>query len=119
MFRKFTRRDALKASGLALGGLAVGHVLGGACGDSSTEQAPYDPANANSLIAGLDPYYPGTETLAANEMRIRFLGTSGIPRLAQDCNSVFVERAAETSSSSTAGPAWSSSTTPWASTTAG
>ena len=34
MFRKFTRRDALKASGLALGGLAIGHVLGG-CGDSS------------------------------------------------------------------------------------
>ena len=55
------------------------------------EQAASDPANTNSLIAGLDPYYPGTETLGANEMRISFPGTSVIPRLAQACNSVFVE----------------------------
>ncbi len=38
---------------------------------------------------------PGTftpgEPLNANEMRITFMGTSVIPRLAQECNSVFVE----------------------------
>lgn len=85
-----TRREALKISGLALGGFAVASVVGG-CGNTSSEQPAPDPANTNSLISGLEPYYPGTETLGADEMRITFLGTSVIPRLAQECNSVFVE----------------------------
>lgn len=90
MFKRFTRRDALKTSGLALGGIALGSIVGG-CGSTPAAQPAPDPANTNSLLSGLPPYYPGTETLGANEMRISFLGTSVIPRLAQDCNSIFVE----------------------------
>lgn len=87
-----TRRDSIKLSGLALGGLALGSVVSG-CSSSSTTAAVAapDPTKTNSLISSLDPYYPGTETLAANEMRITLLGTSCIPRLAQECNSIFVE----------------------------
>jgi len=90
MSEGMTRRDALKMSGLALGGLAVASVVGG-CGDSSPDQPPPDPTNTNSIMNDLDPYYPGTETLGADEMRITFLGTSPIPRTAQECNSIFVE----------------------------
>jgi len=80
-----TRRDALKLSGLTLGTLAVGSATGGC------KNQPLDPMKRNDLIESLPPYYPGRETLAADEMRITFLGTSCIPRLAQECNSVFVE----------------------------
>ncbi len=51
------------------------------CSSTGTQQGQF---------TGLDPLYPG-ETLAADEMRISFLGTSCIPRLAQECNNVFVE----------------------------
>lgn len=37
------------------------------------------------------PIFPLGETPAPDEMRITFLGTSCSPRLAQECNSVFVE----------------------------
>src|SRR5512135_3281953 len=48
-------------------------------------------ANKNSYFTRLEPYYPGTEELGADEMRISFLGTSPVPRLSQACSSVFVE----------------------------
>jgi len=37
-----------------------------------------------------EPFYPGEE-LASDEMRITFVGTSFLPRLAQECNSIYVE----------------------------
>lgn len=85
-----TRRNLLKIPAVALGGLALGSVVSG-CSSSSSAASGYNPANTNSLISNLDPYYPGTEALGANEMRITLLGTSCIPRLAQECNSIFVE----------------------------
>lgn len=89
---KFTRREVLKLTGLAAGGVALGSVIGG-CGNKngSVTVDNKNSTNTNSLINDLDLYYPGQETLGANEMRITFLGTSPIPRLAQECNSVFVE----------------------------
>jgi ribonuclease Z len=83
-----SRRDLLKLSGVAAGVAALGGALSGCSSDSS---AGADPTQQNSLLAGLEPYTPGTESLAADEMRITFLGTSCIPRLSQECNSVFVE----------------------------
>jgi ribonuclease Z len=84
---KVTRRDALKASGLALGGLAVADKLAladvGNVGVGLTQK--------NSFFNSLQPCHPQQETLAKDEMRITFLGTWYCPRLAQDCNSVFVE----------------------------
>ena len=44
----------------------------------------------NSFFESL-PQFPLGETLAPDEMRITFLGTSCIPRLSQECNSIFVE----------------------------
>ncbi|MDQ5988191.1 MAG: Ribonuclease BN [Syntrophus sp. SKADARSKE-3] len=87
-----TRRNTIKISALALGGLALGGSLTG-CSSNSSPPPPtsYDPTKTNSLISGLEPYYPGTEALGANEMRITLVGTSPIPRLAQECESIFVE----------------------------
>lgn len=87
---ELSRRDLLKLSGVAAGALALGNTITG-CGSISSAQAQSDSSQKNSLFDGLQPYYPGTETLGANEMRITFLGTSCIPRLSQECNSVFVE----------------------------
>jgi len=92
---KFCRRDLLRLSGLAVGSLAVGGALSGC---SSSEEAPPPKtastdylAQQNSLLANLPPYYPGTESLARDEMRITFLGTTPIPMLSQAAVSVFVE----------------------------
>lgn len=84
-----TRREALKLSGLTLGGLTVlasgvDRALGG------TSTVP-DYANSNSLFYSLDPYVPGSETLAPDEMRISFMGTSPVLRRSQADASVFVE----------------------------
>jgi ribonuclease Z len=87
-----TRRNVLKIPAVALGGLVLGSAMSGCSSSSSASAATGpDPTKTNSLISGLAPYYPRTETLGANEMRITFLGTSCIPRLAQECNSIFVE----------------------------
>ncbi len=87
-----TRREALKVSGLALGGIAAGVGVAGA----AIAQAPNGPRGVgltqkNSYFDSLKPYLPGTENLASDEMRISFLGSSCVPRLAQACNSVYVE----------------------------
>ena len=85
-----TRRDALKLSGLTLGGLAVGGAAAGKAGAALGDN-PIDPMKRNDLINSLLPCYPSREKLGENEMRITFLGTSFLPRLAQVCNSIFVE----------------------------
>lgn len=87
-----TRREALKITGLAIGGVAVGSVIPG-CGSS---KAPItsddtDPSNTNSLFDDLEPYYPGKETLGKDEMRVTIFGSSPIPRVNQECSSVYVE----------------------------
>jgi ribonuclease Z len=92
-----SRRDVLKLSGLALGTtLLAGCSAAGASGvpvvgaaSPSSTTPPSD--QQDTLFDSLPPYYPGTETLGADEMRISFMGSSVIPRLAQACNSVFVE----------------------------
>jgi ribonuclease Z len=85
---EISRRDLLKLSGAAVGGLALGGVLSGCASDST---AATDPAQKNSLMAGLDTYTPGTESLASDEMRISFLGTSCIASISQAAVSAFVE----------------------------
>lgn len=80
-----TRRDTLKLSGLALGGLALG-----GCGDVCPSVV-FGPANRNSYFDSLPAYCPAKEPLAADEMRITFLGSWFSPRISQACNSVFVE----------------------------
>ncbi|RLL83143.1 guanitoxin biosynthesis MBL fold metallo-hydrolase GntH [Mesotoga sp. BH458_6_3_2_1] len=42
------------------------------------------------IVSTFEPFLPG-EQLAADQMRITFMGTSVVPRLAQQCNSIFVE----------------------------
>ncbi|MDI9570129.1 MAG: MBL fold metallo-hydrolase [Pseudomonadota bacterium] len=92
---KVTRRDMLfRIPALALGGLTLGGMIAGCRDDEKTTAgAPQaaDPTKTNSLMSSLPLYYPGTEALQSNEMRISFLGTSPIPRLAQECESVFIE----------------------------
>lgn len=83
-----SRRDLLKLSGVAVGAVALGSTLSG-CGADDSYLA--DSSQRNSLADGLQLYTPGTEKLGADEMRITFLGTSCIPRLSQECNSIFVE----------------------------
>jgi ribonuclease Z len=84
-----TRRDLLKNSAGTMGGLALGSALSGC--SSSSAQPPGDPTQMNSLLAGLPPYFPGSETLGASEMRISFMGTTCIPMISQAAVSVFVE----------------------------
>ncbi len=83
-----SRRDMLKFSGMAVGAAALGNTVAG-CGSSSA-QAQTDSSQKNSLFDSL-PVFPLGEKLAADEMRITFLGTSCIPRLSQECNSIYVE----------------------------
>lgn len=86
-----TRREALKVTGAGIGLVALGSVLPG-CGSTAPMTTDNtDPTNTNSLLDDLEPYYPGKETLGKDEMRVTFLGTSCIPRMAQECNSIFVE----------------------------
>ncbi|MGA3316635.1 MAG: MBL fold metallo-hydrolase [Candidatus Korobacteraceae bacterium] len=92
-----TRRDALKASGLAVGGLALGGALNrgfaptaAACINGKCQESA-EGGNQNSFFDALETCCPLSESVAPDEMRITFLGTSCVPRLAQECNSVFVE----------------------------
>lgn len=78
MATELTRRDLFKLSGLGLGGLALGKALSGCADDSE------------STIDTTGPFYPG-EPLAKDEMRISFMGTSFLPRISQECNSIYVE----------------------------
>ena len=87
-----TRREALKLSGLTLGSMAIGVAAAGStavAGDCVQQEL--DPMTHNDFVKNLPTVCPGTETLGAGEMRITFVGTSFLPRLAQECNSIFVE----------------------------
>ena len=75
-----TRRDLLKASGLAVGGFAIAGSAGKAIG--ATSEKPPRTAIPSVLLSEL----PGSD-----EMRISFFGTWYTPRPNQACNSVFVE----------------------------
>ena len=78
----------LKLSGASVGGV----VLGGSLSSfgSTNEAKSTDPAQRNSLFEALPFVKPGAP-LAPDEMRITILGSSCIPRLSQECNSVYVE----------------------------
>ena len=77
----FTRRDILKLSGLALGGLAIS---GGAGATKAIGATPKTPRQGIPTVSLSTPP-------ASNEMRITFCGTWYTPRATQACNSVFVE----------------------------
>ncbi len=84
-----TRRALLAASATAAG-LAI--AAPAAAADGAAAPAARRPATQrNTWFESLEPYYPGREPIGAGEMRISFMGTSPIPRLAQSCGSVFVE----------------------------
>jgi ribonuclease Z len=110
----FTRREALKLSGLALGGLAIGgSVLGLAAGKALANEECACPEAAAcswgdtvqsqqySYFDELEPFYPvdpaNKETTIApldkNQMRITFMGSSIPPnmRRVQQMMSIFVE----------------------------
>ena len=93
-----SRRDFLRVAGAA--GVAIG-ITGAtaACATDSgadTGAAATDAAAAGTSTGASWSTLPiGTFTagtpLGADEMRISFLGTSFLPRLSQECNSIFVE----------------------------
>jgi len=87
-----TRRDLLKGSGVAVGGLAIGGAVGNGFVRTANAQAGEgDPTQQYSYFDSLPEFYPG-EALDANEMRITFMGSSDPPpRLAQSMMSIFVE----------------------------
>ena len=96
--RPTTRRDFLKYTGVAGAAVGVGlsGVLAGCGGDNGDGKADSDPgAAATSSGAAWSTEPIGTfalgQAIAADAMRISFLGTSFLPRLSQECNSVFVE----------------------------
>lgn len=87
--RTLSRRSMLKLSGAAGGGVALMSLAGSAFAADALKSPP-GQTQVNTFFTSLKPFHPGEE-LADGEMRITFLGTSPIPRLAQACNSVFVE----------------------------
>lgn len=89
MTAKISRRELFKYSGIAVGGLTLGNGLSG-CNSGDSGRSDISASERNSLFDNL-PVFPLGEALAPDEMRITFLGTSCIPRLSQECNSVFVE----------------------------
>ena len=104
MVRGLTRRDTLRLSGLALGGLALGSRRGDAAVTCPTSSPCYPtnlPVDSWDYFTHLDTLTPWTydndgnvvgEKLAKNEMRITFMGSVIPPvRRAQAEMSVFVE----------------------------
>jgi len=67
---ELARRDILKLSGFALGGLAVGNMTG-----NKAHAATGDPAQQYSYFDSLDTFTVGTP-LEPDEMRITFLGST-------------------------------------------
>ncbi len=101
--KKVTRRDALKLSALALGGLAAGSALPGIraaqeCPDPGSCYPTADPTQQYDYYDNLTNVYRPNDkndpniALAADEMRITFLGSMVPPvRRAQQEMSIFVE----------------------------
>lgn len=81
-----SRRDVLKISGAAVGGL----TLGGTSSAWDETSPPLGLTHKNSSFQSLRPMQPD-EPIGAHEMRITFMGTSVIERRAQQRSSVFVE----------------------------
>ncbi len=76
-----TRRNILKFPAMVLGALGLGGL---------TSRPSHASESADAAATGRASF-PHRRALQTNEMRITFLGTSCIPRTAQECNSVFVE----------------------------
>lgn len=104
------RRRLLKAAGVAGAALAVGAGLDGviaargarAAGAAATpspsptpsptpQATPYAAPLIDTYTTGDLGVFPIGAPLRKDAMRITFLGTSFLPRIAQECNSVFVE----------------------------
>ena len=87
---KVSRRDVLKLTGAA----ALGSTTLTAGGTAGTAWDPLNPpaglTQQNTLFKSLQPFRLG-ERLAANEMRVSFMGTSPLERKVQAASSVFVE----------------------------
>jgi ribonuclease Z len=81
-----SRRDALKLSGAAVGGL----TLAGTASAWDDASPPRGLTQQNSRFQSLRPMRPD-EPIDEHEMRISFMGTSVIERRAQQRSSVFVE----------------------------
>jgi ribonuclease Z len=82
-----SRRDLLKLSGLTLGTVMASHTLAPVNIAMGTSIGKDQPSTGSPEEAS---FFPG-EKLAADEMRITFMGSCFIPRLKQAANSVFVE----------------------------
>src|SRR5512135_3432492 len=95
---KLTRRRFVKALGLSTAAAGVtGFSMGNPPPDVASTKAKNkcdstscDPQGSNTLFDKLPTCCP-RERLAADEMRITFLGTSCLPRLSQQGVSVYVE----------------------------
>jgi len=89
MNEKISRRDLLKLSGAAVGGVTLA-----AAGAADAKWDPTDPppglTERNTLFRSLKPFRLG-EPLAVDEMRVSFMGTSPLERKTQAATSVFVE----------------------------
>ncbi|MCY3022048.1 MAG: MBL fold metallo-hydrolase [Planctomycetota bacterium] len=90
------RRNFLRNLGVSVGAFAAGSAL---AQGSTTPGKPHgvtksasgdDLADAGSRALPTETFTP-PEPLAADEMRISFMGTDYTPRIGQACNSVFVE----------------------------
>ncbi len=107
-WRGMTRRQMLKASGLGLGGLALGRFAVGCSGGSSATAQQVCPDNACGYPNGIPTaayeyaadliktgaiFTPDMQKdLGSDEMRITFLGSAFPPtRRAQEMMSIFVE----------------------------
>ncbi len=86
---KLSRRAMLKLSGASLGSLVLSPGMK-ALGNNPPGTKSSDPSQTNSYFNALPTFTP-PEALAADEMRITILGSSCIPRLSQECTSVYVE----------------------------
>ena len=89
MKNQLSRRDALKLTGAALGGMALA-----APGKAAAGWDPINPppglTEQNTLFKSLQPFRVG-EPLAPGEMRVSFMGSSPLERKTQAASSVFVE----------------------------
>ena len=81
MGKGISRRDMLKIPTVAAGALAIAGMTPG------TSRAAQEQSGGSTAGAVVPPLRP----IRADEMRITFLGTSFLPRTAQECNSVYVE----------------------------
>ena len=87
-----SRRDFLKGSGIVAGGIAAASLIGTSNADAAEGESknPYGPRPGGGIslpeyykpwpaITNRNMYFPGTEILPKNEMRITFLGSSPWP----------------------------------------